>query len=354
MLSWLWRGMLTGLLVLSLIWSGWGLIRFIQSPVGGALVARADDQLDAAYARALARHATPEAISAQINLRLSEAPRNWVALEGLFSLAEAQRVSLPDDVAHAYAIAHAQDHALSAKATSCAACAYDLRACTMGADLACGLAVNLTVAGDLLSLGRESGAWLRGEDVDQLDVTLSFIGIGATGLVVISAGSSYPLKLGVGLMKVAHRMGRVTPGVRRLYTRAFREGVDWARLPSLRNADDLALVTRSDALRPALEMTEALGVIRARTGMDGALHLVGHFDTLSDAQQVARASRVLGPRTVGAFELFGKARFLRKGLRLSPLLLEVLAGFAAALAAMTGLIGNRLLRLLRGRQAVRP
>lgn len=346
----LWRGFLTGLLALSLIWSGWGLIRFAQSPVGGVLVDRAEAELDAAYERALSRHATPQVMSERITQRLEETPRNWVALDGLMALAKADGLPLPEDVMHAYQIAHAQDHGLGARASNCAACAYDLRVCTMGADLACGIGVNLTVAGDLLSLGRESGAWFRGDDVDQLDVTLSFIGIGATGLVIFTGGTSYTLKAGAGLMKVAHRMGRITPGVRRIYTRAFREGVDWARLPAVRNADDLARLGRSDALRPALDMTEALGTLQARAGVRGALHLVGHADSLAEAQRVARASRALGPRTVGAFEVLGKSRFLRAGLRLAHPLLEALAGLAGALSALLGLIGNRVLRLLRGRR----
>lgn len=346
----LWQGMLTGLLALSLIWSGWGLIRFAQSPLGGALVNRTEAELDAAYARALSRHATPQEMSARILHRLDEAPRNWVALEGLIALAEAEGVVLPEDVTHAYALAYTQDHSTLARASSCAACAYDLRVCTMGADLACGIGVNLTVAGDVLSLGRESGAWVRGEAVDQLDVTLSFIGIGATGLAVVTGGTSYTLKVGAGMMKIAHRMGRITPGVRRLYTRAFREGVDWARLPAIRNSDDLARLGRTDALRPALQMTESLGTLQARAGTRGALHLVAHAENLAEAQRVARASRALGPRTVGAFEVLGKSRFLRTGLRMSQPLLEVLAGLVAALTALLGLIGNRVLRILRGRR----
>lgn len=341
------RGVLTGLLVLSLIWSGWTWAQVARSPVGSLFVARGEAEISAAYERALARHATPKALGARISARLEESPRNWVALEGLMALVDAQGLDLPEPVVRAYTVAHAQDHSFAARAQSCAACAYDLRACTMGADLACGLSVNLTVAGDILSLSRESGAYLRGAPVDQLDVTLSFIGIGATGLAAMTGGSSYTLKLGAGLMKTAHRMGRLSPGFGRVYARAAREGIDWARVPAVRNGDDLARLARAPALRPALELTEALGTVQARTGMRGALHLVGYVDDVSDARRMAQATRALGPRSVGAFELLGKSRFLRTGLRLSQIVLEALAVLVAALLAALALVANMLLRAMR-------
>ncbi|MCC5955493.1 MAG: hypothetical protein JJU07_05275 [Natronohydrobacter sp.] len=339
------RLVLTGLMVAGLVWSGLSLWRFIQSPVGGVLVARSEAQLSAAYEHALARHATAEAIAARISARLQEMPRNWVALEGLMALAEGQE--LPEPVASAYAQAHAEDHSWRAMGASCGACAVDLRHCSMGADLGCGIGVNLTVAGDVLSLGRESGAWMRGEDLDALDVTLSFIGIGATGLVVATGGTSLAVKAGAGVMKVAHRMGRLSPGLRRIYTRAAREGVDWAAFGAARTTDDLARLARMEALRPALDVTEALGRVQARVGTRGALHLVGQVDTLDDARRLARASDALGPRSVGAFEVLGKSRFLRTGLRLSDTLREAIAGLMAALAAGLGLIWNRMVRRLR-------
>ena len=344
-----WRAVLAGLIVLSLAWSGWSLWRVAQSPLGGVLVARAEDQLGAAYERVLARHAGADAIAARISERLEEPARNWVALEGLMALAEAQEVALPADVTEAYATAHAQDHSFAVRASTCAACAYDLRACTMGADLACGLSVNLTVFGDVLSLSRESAAFARGDAVDQLDVTLSFIGIGATGLAVATGGASLSLRAGASVMKTAHRMGRITPGVQRIYRNAARDGVDWRQLRAARSSDDLIRARRMEALRPALDVTEALGTISRQTGVRGTLHLVGYIESAAQAQRVARATRVLGPRSVGALEVLGTSRFLRTGLRLAQPVWEALAGLAAAFSALLAMIWTRLLRLLRRR-----
>lgn len=344
-----WRGVLVGLILLSLIFSGGALWRAATSPLAAVVLTRGEQELSAAFDRALARHATPEAIAERITLGLSETPRNWVALEGLTTLAGAQGVVLPADTLDAYATAHARDHGFGVRATSCAACAYDLRACTLGAELVCGLSVNLTVAGDVLSLSRESAAWARGDAVDQLDVTLSLIGIGATGAVVASGGTSYVVKAGAGLMKTAYRMGRMTPGVQRIYRQAARNGVDWAQVRAARNTDDMLRARRMEALRPALDLTDALGTVSAQAGMRGALHLVGHVDDLAQAQRMARATRALGPRSVGAFEVLGKARFLRTGLRLGQPIFEALAAIVAAITVFLAMVWTRVLRGLRRR-----
>ncbi|TVS05428.1 MAG: hypothetical protein EA407_02265 [Rhodobacteraceae bacterium] len=342
-----WHLVLGGLLVASLLWSGWSLWQLSRLPLGAWVIERSAHELGAAYDRVLARRATPEAIAARVEERLEDAPRNWVALEGLWTLAEAQAVDLPEATRVAYQLAHAADHGSLRRAQDCIACAYDLRTCAMGAALGCGVVVNMTALGDLLSLGRAAGVWVQGGEVDQLDVTLSFIGIGATGLVVVTGGTSYAVKSGAGLMKVAHRMGRMTPGVRSTYRRGFRDGVDWARVPAIRRADDLAQVARPEALRPAVELTGSLGAMQARLGSRGALYMMGQVETVADARRMARATEALGTRSVGTLELLGKSRFLRVGLRLADALREMIAAFLGALSVILGLTWSRLLRGLR-------
>jgi hypothetical protein len=340
----LWRWALVGLLVLSLTWSGWSWWRLASSPAGAWLVERAEDQLDAVYTRALVRSATPDTLATAITRHLAAEPRNWVALDALAELADAQNVTLPPDVQTALSTARAADHSFAAGSVNCAACAYDLRACGLGPELVCGVGVNLTVAGDVLSLARESTAYVRGLPVDQVDVVLSFVGIGATALVVGTGGTSYTLKAGAGFLKVAHRTGRLAPDVTRVFTRAFSEGVEWARLARGGKVADAA---RMDALRPALALADDLGAMQVRLGTGAALHVLRQADTASDVRAMTRATRALGPRSVAALEVLGKSRILRLGLRWADEVWQMLAGLGAALSALGGLLGARALRALR-------
>ncbi|SUZ32104.1 hypothetical protein ROE7235_01857 [Roseibaca ekhonensis] len=335
----IWLRRLLGALALALaVASGWQAVALWRG--GGWWVERAEDTLQQVYTTAIARAATPARVAELLDMRLSETPRNWHVIDALL----AESAVLPPDLQTRVDAARDEDFSLWSYTTACSRCAYDLSQCTLGPDLACGLGINLTFAGDLLVLGREGLALGQGADVDGLDVTLAFIGLGATALVVATGGTSYTVKAGAGLMRVAHRMGRLAPDLRRVYTRAFRNGVDWG---ALAKGAPLARATRAEALGPALRLTDDLGVMRARAGTRGTLHLLGAADTLPEARALARTARAIGPRSTAALEVLGKSRLIRLGLRLSDEVLALLASAGAALSALGGLVAGRVLRLLR-------
>jgi hypothetical protein len=348
------RWALTGLFIMSLLWSGGSVWRLAQSPAGAWLVDRARADLDAAFARALSRHATPHALAEAVTRHLASTPRNWVALDGLRDLATSRNLTLPPDVAAALAQARAQDFGWRMRAARCALCAHDLRACGLGPDLVCGAAVSMTVAGDIMALTREGAAHLRGEDVDQVDVTLSLIGLGATALVVASGGGSYAVKGGAGFLKLAHRTGRLAPDMLAVLRRAFREGVDWAHLARHR---DIRAAARMDALRPALALAGDMGALQARLGTGGALHMLRAAQTGAELRTIARATDALGPQSVGALEILGKSRFLRTSLRVAPDLWGLIAGLAGMALSLLAALGTGLAgRILRARltAVIRP
>lgn len=337
------RGILAGLTLASLVWTGVWAMDIARTPGFSPLVDRAGSELAAVYERALAREATPEALADRLASRLEDSPRDWVVIEGLVDLAAAQGVVLPADLMARHAALDQQDNGWIATGASCAACAWDVAACDLSAALACGVAVNLTVLGDLVALGREGGRYLAGEAVDTVDVGIAFVGLAATGLVVASGGTSLVVKAGAAVLRIAHRTGRLAPEVVAVFRNAMN-GVDWARLPGVRGADDLAALARPGAIRPALELAQDMGRLQDQVGIRQALHLVGGLDTPAEIARVSRAAEVLGPRTLGAVETLGTSRFLRLGVRMADEVWAVLAGVLGLIASGAGLLAPLLAR----------
>ncbi len=350
------RLLLTVALLASLAWTAANAWRLATSPAGGMLQSLAAQQLGAAWDRQLARAATPEALARRIEERLAETPRNWIAVAALEDLAVAQGVTLPEATRAERDRLHALDHGRGQATASCAACALDLRDCPMSAGpLSCGLAVQITAMGDLLSLRREAANYLAGRDVDGVDVALSAVGLGAAGMVVATRGPGVGVKTVAAVLKMAHAMGRLQPELIDVFRRAAREGIDWTGLRRVRAADDLARLQNPEVLRPARDAAESFGRLIGTVGPHQALSLAGRVESVDEARQIARASEVLGARTPGALELLGKSRFLRVGLRLSDEFRHMLAGLLGALAALVGLFWSTLSGwgLRRARRLVR-
>ncbi|MEM7489997.1 MAG: hypothetical protein AAF390_12835 [Pseudomonadota bacterium] len=183
----------------------------------------------------------------------------------------------------------------AATAGDCAACMADVAACPSVAMLgACAVPFEMSPLGDLNALRRAGLAWWDEDDVDEVEAGLALLGLGATGAAVVSGGASLPVKAGAGLMRMARRMGSVTPSLARL------------------------LDVTDAAARPALRAVAGdLGRLRAATSTADALRLMRHVDGPEDARHLARIAEAAGPRTTRTFEVLGKRRAIRASLRLS-------------------------------------
>mgnify|MGYP000412457448 CR=1 FL=1 len=337
------RGLLTLALLASLAHAATSAWRLATSPAAAMLQPVAAQQVGATWERTLARAATPEALARRLDERLAETPRNWIAIAALEELAAAQGVTLPDATRAERDRLHALDHGWGRAAASCAACALDLSDCPLSVGpLSCGLTVQITALGDVVSLGREAANYLAGRDVDGVDVALSVIGLGAAGMVVATRGPGIGVKTGAAFLKTAHAMGRLHPELVGVFRRAAREGIDWAGLRNARALDDLGRLQNQEMLRPAIDAAESFGRLVETVGPYQSLSLANRLDSVAEARQVARASEVLGARTPGALELLGKSRFLRVGLRWSDEFRHLLAGLLGALAALVGLFWSTL------------
>ncbi len=322
--------------------------RIASDPLIAPFTDATQDQIAASIDVILARAATSETMQAHIANRLTERPRNWLALDALVALADERAIALPQNLTAAVRIAREDDHGYYATLASCAACAYDPAGCNLSEVMICQVPIALSPIGDLTGITRAGVAYATGAPVDQIDLALSVVGLGATAAVVATGGSSVVVKAGAGLAKLARRMGRLSPRLVEMAAEAVRKGVNWAALPAVRSIDDLKAAIRIDAFGPLTSTLADLDRLRAATDTATALHLLPLVDDAADAGRLARTAEAMGPKLVGRAEVLGKARLMRATLRASKTGWALVSGMVGVLLSAAMMVASLLqTRLLR-------
>lgn len=341
------RALLTLMLCASLFLMGLSTASILRNPTLRPLIERSQDEILAATDRMLARSATPQRLEALITARLNEQPRNWLALEALHDLAVARGLPLPA----AYETAHAEDSGFIAASADCLACIWDISQCSLSTALICKAPILMTPIEDLRGLTKAGVDYASGVQVDQLDLGLSVLGLGATAALIATGGSSGLVKAGAGTVKLARGMGRLSPKLALTMGDALKSGIRWADLPGLRSLDDLPKLMRADVLRPAADTLTDLGQVAEKLGPASTLHLLPLVDDAADAKRLANAATALGPRTLGTAEVLGKSRLLRATLRFGDEAVALVAGmvglFTSLGLVLAQMVQSLVLRLLR-------
>jgi len=322
-------------------------IRIAENPALSPMIDRTADEIAALTDRMMAREATPERLAELITNRLAEEPRNWVALQALSEVAAEQGHALPA----AYAEAWKQDSGLLAMSGDCLACMWDISTCSLSTALICKAPILLTPVEDLRGVVKAGADYTMGQPVDQLDLGLSVVGLGATAAFVATGGTSATVKAGTATIRLARGMGRLSPRLTTRMTAAVTDGIRWADLPKVRGADDAVALLRTDTLRPLAETVTDLGRVADATGPVPALHLLPLVDDAVDARRLARASEALGAKTVSRAEVLGKSRLLRATIRYGDTAIGLIAGLVGALISLAlmlaGVVQTMVLRALR-------
>ncbi|MBK1636212.1 hypothetical protein [Rhodovulum adriaticum] len=347
------RAILSLLLVLSLVLTGWSGWQLLSNWPAAALTEKAADRIAADLSVALARAGQAGDLDARLAALLDETPRNWTAISAIEGEMTRQGHPPPSDLAARRDQLYAADHGAAARVRACAACAFDLRRCTLENAALCGLPALMTPLPDIAGLGRAGHAFATGGEIDEVDLVLSAVGLGAAALVVPSGGSSAAVKAGAASLRLARAMGRLPAGLTRVLSRAAREGFDWGGIAGARSAQDIAALARPAELRPALNLLEDGGRLRRALGPAAALHVLSHAEDATELKRLAMIADAAPARTVAGLETLGKSRFLRLATRLSNRALHLAAGLAGLAAALAGLFANAITTgLLRGLRRV--
>lgn len=306
-----------------------------QSPFAAPIVQNSAAQIEARLTRAMTR----EVDLAWLLPRFQEAilAQDLMQLELLTDIASDHDVPLPGAMREEIDALEAAANGFVARTTACGACAIDITSCrTLTQIGACALPFELTPAGDVNAMRRAGVAYVAGEDVDRLDLGLALVGLGATGAVLATGGSSYTIKAGTSLLRLARRMGTLTTALSARLTGLLGDVVRWDRmgdLAALRIGP--ADMVNSAKLSELADLGGSLRRVADNTSVAEAVSLLRHVDSAEDAGRLARVSDAVGPKTRSAFEVLGKTRVFRATVRLSNLAISAaLALYAAALQAL--------------------
>ena len=298
-----------------------------QSPFTSPLVTRSSAQIEAALTRAMAQQVTLAWLLPRVQDALLL--QDLVELEVLLDLANAHGVVLPRPMVEDIATLDAARSGILARTTACGACAIDINACETLAQIGvCAIPFELTPAGDVNALRRAGQDYLSGEDADRLDLGLATIGLGATGAVLISGGTSYTVKAGASVLRVAGRMGSLTPTLTARLRGMVDNVIHWDRIGDLaRGRIAPSALVNGSKLGELRSLAGHLQQVTTHTSLAETIVLLRHVDNAQDAAKLAKVSAALGPRTRGAFAALGKSRVFRATVRVSNLAF----GAAAAL-----------------------
>lgn len=178
--------------------------------------------------------------------------------------------------------------------------------------LAGAAASDLMVWGDIRDAGREGLKLARGEEADQLILGLSAVGLAMTAGTYASGGLGLPARLGISLVKVAKRTGKLSAALARSLTRAVREAVDFAALRRLAThpgaVDGAALkgVVRSERVSGLARMLDDTGRIQSKAGTRAALEALAVADGSRDLSRAARLADAKGVQTLAILKTLGR------------------------------------------------
>lgn len=176
---------------------------------------------------------------------------------------------------------------------------------------------DLFVFGDVRDALREGWRLANGDEVDELILGLSCVGLAITAGTYASLGIGAPARVGLSLTKAARKTGWLGSRLAGSITRSVREAVDWtAARKAFAGASMAEPAVAVRAAREAIKLDKAGGVMRmmgdigtvqAKAGTQAALDGLRLAETPGDVTRLARVASKNGSRTRAVLKLAGRA-----------------------------------------------
>lgn len=222
-----------------------------------------------------------------------------------------------------------------------------------GAGVAGAVVSDFTAVGDVRDLWEQYQHYAKGEEVNELIVTLAGVGVGLTAATVASMGAATPVKAGTSTTKLAARTGRLSKNFEKLLLKQGMNVFDYkAFLLTARAEKNLDGVSKAalkaynpQAVRTLKQTAEEVNNIRKASSTADALYLLKYVDNAEDLTRLEKLTLKYGETTKGVMKFLGKSaiasvRVLRKSVELFVSILITLVSFAASAISLTTFRSN--------------
>ena len=173
---------------------------------------------------------------------------------------------------------------------------------------------DLLVIGDIRDMVREGSRFAAGQPVDELILAMAWAGPVATAGTYGSAGAAVPIRVGLTVVKVARRTGRIGNEMAAWINQAVSEVVDWAMLRravggasqpavAVRAAREAVRVEKAQVL---VRLAEDVGRVQAKAGTQAALDGLKLAHGPRDVTRIATLAAAKGGKTRAVLKLAGR------------------------------------------------
>jgi hypothetical protein len=224
---------------------------------------------------------------------------------------------------------------------------------------------DLFVIGDIRDAVREGSRLANGEQADQMILGLACVGIAVTAGTYATLGIAAPVRIGLSIVKVARKTGRIGSRFAAWIGRSLRGVVDMSVLQrALATASITEPAVAVRAIREAVKVEKAqdlarvvgdVGRVEVKAGTQAALDSVSLAEGPRDMSRLARLAETEGGKTRAIIKLVGRA-----AITLSIAAFDLFSWAFATLLALLGFAGavkrtteRTTLRILRHRKARR-
>lgn len=228
---------------------------------------------------------------------------------------------------------------------------------THAAGIAGAVTADFTVVGDVRDLHKEYKKQQQGEEVNELIVALSGVGVGLTALTVGSFGSAAPAKSGVSLIKLASKTRRLNARFQKQLLKLGKRVFDWDLFTRMLKQSPTFTKTikqipraakkayHPKAVEPLKTIARQVNSVRKSSSIPDTLRLLKYVETTDDLRHLEKITLKHGSKTKGMMKLVGKGalrtvRVLRKS---AELLLSLISSVFSAMLSFFLMFARRAL-----------